>query len=105
MRRFAVMFLLLAASGCSLVHEVKQQRVSLADRCAAVLTAAMPFARIDITDRTSRDAGIDTIVADAAGTRTDLAKDTRLPRRLAVECTFYDGILSGFRWTKGGPPH
>ncbi|HVH82236.1 MAG TPA: hypothetical protein VM782_22760 [Stellaceae bacterium] len=77
--------------------------VGLADRCAEIMQRAMPFAQIDINDRTSRNADLRTIVAQVTGTRTDLAGNTLIDRSLGVECTFTDNILSGFRWTKGGP--
>ncbi len=111
MRFPAATVLLLAAAllaGCGGWSDRLQQRVlpdtlSLADRCAGIMQAAMPFAAIDIGDRTSEDKGIRTIVARVTGTRTDLPKDGPGERDLAVECTFENGVLAAFRWTKGGP--
>jgi hypothetical protein len=77
--------------------------ISLADRCAQIMQKAMPFAEIDIGDRTSANVDLRTITATVAGTRTDMAGNTQVARDLAAECTFMDSVLTGFRWTKGGP--
>jgi len=79
--------------------------VSLADRCGLIMQAAMPFADIDLGDRTSQgSADVRTIVARAAGTRGDIPEGGAGERNLAVECTFTDNVMTAFRWTKGGPP-
>ncbi len=75
---------------------------SLADRCADIAQAAMPFAEIDMEKRTSASTALNRIVARVEGTRTDLPEGS-LPRDLAAECEFDSNILSAFRWTKGGP--
>jgi hypothetical protein len=77
--------------------------LGLGDRCAQFMQRAMPFASIDIGDRSSTSPSIRTIVATAQGTRTDLPEGTPGDRDLAVECTFTDSVLTAFRWTKGGP--
>ncbi len=79
--------------------------VSLADRCGAAMKAAMPFAKIDISSRTSQNTGIDTIVAHVQGVRTDLPAGSLLPRRVAAQCDFDDNALRVFRLTEGVPPH
>jgi hypothetical protein len=87
---------------------VAPDTLGLGDRCAEFMQKAMPFAEIDIGDRSSSSPDIRTIIAKAAGTRTDLPQGSPVDRDLAVECTFTDGVLTGFRWTKGGPrpsPH
>jgi hypothetical protein len=79
--------------------------VSLADRCAMIMQAAMAFADIDLGDRTSQgSADVRTIVARVSGTRGDIPEGGPGERNLAVECTFTDNVLTAFRWTKGGPP-
>jgi hypothetical protein len=111
MRRFAVIAIFVSAcslAGCDwsqrMGSRVAPDTVSLADRCAGIMKAAMPFAEIDIGDRTSNSTDIRTIVARANGTRTDMPGNNRVDGDLAVECTFVDNVLTGFRWTKGGPP-
>jgi hypothetical protein len=93
--------LALALSGCGI--DVPHS-ISLADRCADIMRAAMPAADIAIDKRTSQSVGLDKIIARVAGTRTDVPKGSSAPRDLAAECEFDDGILYAFRWTKGGPP-
>jgi hypothetical protein len=111
MRRFAVIAIIVTAfslAGCDwsqrMGARVAPDTISLADRCAAIMKAAMPFAEIDIGDRTSNSTDIRTIVARANGTRTDTPGSSQVDRDLAVECTFIDNVLTEFRWTKGGPP-
>jgi len=112
-RRNVAIFVLVAAgllAGCSqqkltqLGGRVAPDTLGLGDRCAEIMQKAMPFAEIEIGDRTSTSSDIRTIVAKAAGTRTDLPQGSPADRDLAVECTFTDSVLTGFRWTKGGPP-
>jgi hypothetical protein len=97
----------LSLAGCGWSHNVGAKinldSVGLADRCANLMKAAMPFADIDIGQRSSKSTSISAITASVEGTRTDLPKDAPGDRALAVECQFDDGILSGFHWTKGGP--
>ena len=110
MCRAAAIAILLAVgplAGCDwsqrLEGRIAPDTVSLADRCASIMQAAMRFATIDIGDRTSEAKGVRTIVARVEGTRTDLPKDSPGDRDLAVECTFENNVLTAFRWTKGGP--
>jgi hypothetical protein len=97
---------LLAGCGWShnLAKEVTADTASLADRCAEIMKKAMPFAEIDIGDRSSAASGLRTIVAKVTGKRTDMPDSSQVERDLAVECTFEDAVLTAFRWTKGGPP-
>lgn len=83
---------------------VNPDSLSLADRCANFMKAAMPSAEIEIAKRTSENTGIRTITARVEGTRTDGAKDAPIERDLAAECHFDNNLLVGFQWTKGGPP-
>jgi hypothetical protein len=108
MRVHAVIALIAAAgllAGCDWAQrvgaKVNPDSIGFADRCASIMQAAMPFAEIDIGRRTSANTGLRTIAAQAEGTRADLSQGA--PRDLAVECQFEDSILTGFRWTKGGP--
>jgi len=84
-------------------HKLAPDTLSLADRCAGVMTAAMPYAQFEIGDRSSQAQSVRTIVARASATRTDLAKDSPGERDFAVECTYTDNVLTAFHWTKGGP--
>ena len=89
--------------GCGIGGKIAPDTVSLADRCADIMQRAMPFADIEIGKRISEGTGIRTITARVEGTRDDLPKDAPGDRDLAVECQFDNNILTGFRWTKGGP--
>jgi len=99
----AVLFL----AGCSwsgkIEGKIAPDTVSLADRCGAIMQAAMPFAQLELGDRTSRSPDVSTIVAQVAATRTDLPKDAATGRDLMAECTFENNVMTAFRWTKGGP--
>jgi hypothetical protein len=115
MRRYAVIPALAAGllvTGCGAgewAHDVggriNPDSLGFADRCANMMKAAMPFADIDITARTSQNTGISTMTAQAAGTRTDNEKDPSIARDVAVECKFDSNVLIDFHWTKGAPQH
>jgi|SRR5579862_9683864 len=98
-----------ALAGCEWTQHVagtiNPDSLSLADRCAEVMKAAMPFAKIEITKRTSQGTGIDTIVARVEGRRSDLPKETTTALDLAMECQFDNNVLVGIHWTKGAPRH
>jgi hypothetical protein len=110
MRPLAAIAVMIAAAslagGCDwtrgVAAKVNPDSVSLADRCADIMRRAMPFAEIEIGQRTSENAGIRTMIARVDGTRT-LPKDAPGERDLAAECQFEDNVLIAFRWTKGGP--
>jgi hypothetical protein len=111
MRRSAAIPILAVAgllTGCGwsqrIEKEVAPDTVSLADRCADIMKRAMPFAEIDVGDKTSQSMDVRTIVAHVQGSRTDMPDSSQVERDLAVECTFVDNVLTAFRWTKGGPP-
>jgi hypothetical protein len=112
MRRAAACFALFAVggllTGCDWAKNVggriNPDTLSLADRCANVMKAAMPFAELDIGKLSSESTGIRTITARAEATRTDAPKDVPIARDLAVECQFDSNVLTSFRWTRGGPP-
>jgi hypothetical protein len=107
MRGARVISLIVAAvavAGCQKMQgKLVPDTVSLGDRCGAIMQAAMPFAQIDLGDRSARDLDVRTIIVQVSGTRTDLPKDTAQGRDLAAECTFEDNVMTAFRWTKGGP--
>jgi hypothetical protein len=63
----------------------------------------MPSADLDIRGKNSRSPDIRTIIATVQATRTDAPPDSPVGRELSAECTFTDSVLTGFRWTKGGP--
>ena len=73
----------------------------MAERCANFMTRAYPDAAIDITKSEATAQSLTTIAAKVEGVRTDLPPHATLPRSVAVECRFENGVLTGFRWTKG----
>ena len=83
-------------AGCHLVPAG-----GMADRCADIMQRAYPGADIDITKREAGATSLTTIVAHVAGVRNDMPPHGPLPRDLAVECRFDNGILTEFRWTAG----
>ena len=108
MRPLLVIAILVAATlmGCDWSQKIAQlapDTVSLADRCAEIMQKAMPFATIEIGERSSRYVDLRTISAQAAGRRTDQEGNPNVDRDLAVQCTFVDNVLTAFRWTKGAP--
>jgi hypothetical protein len=111
MRGSKVIALIIAAAsglaGCSwserMEAKVAPDTFSLADRCGAIMQAAMPFAQLELGDRGSRSPDVRTIIAQVAATRTDLPKDAASGRDLVAECTFENNVMTAFRWTKGGP--
>ena len=110
MNRLAVVLIAVvpALAGCSwsqkMEAKVAPDTLSLADRCGAIMQAAMPFAQLELGDRTAHSPDVATIIAQVTATRTDLPKDAVGPRDLAAECTFVNDVMTAFRWTKGGPP-
>jgi hypothetical protein len=73
----------------------------MAERCAALMREAYPGAEIDITKREAAAASLTKILAHVEGNRTNLPSPPPVARHLAVECTFDNDILTGFRWTAG----
>lgn len=82
--------------GCSLAPSG-----GMAERCARIMKEAYPRGDIAITKSEAAATSLTTIVAHVEGARGDLPAGAKLPRHLAVECRFDDGILTGFRWTAG----
>jgi hypothetical protein len=79
--------------------------LGLADRCAAMLQAAIPYADLDIGKRTSQNKGVSTILAHVEGARTDHPKEEGMARDLTADCEFNDTVLVSFRLTGLGPEH
>jgi hypothetical protein len=111
MRAPAVILILIAAAltGCGLSERVgshiNPSSMSLAERCAAMMQAAMPYADIDIGKATSRNKGVDTILAHVEGTRTDHPDAEGISRNLIADCEFSDTVLASFHLTGFGPEH
>lgn len=107
-RPLAAAALLCALAACgatraarTLVNDVREE--SLTGRCADVMQRAFPGGEIEVTRQETvpeQTQSIATSVIAVEGTRK-LARDSTLLREVAVECRFNDGILTGFRWTKG----
>ena len=95
-------------AGCSwsqkMEAKVAPDTFTLADRCGEVMKMAMPFAQLELGDRTSRSPDVRTIIAQVTATRTDLPKGVAGGNDVAAECTFENNAMTAFRWTKGGPP-
>src|SRR6185437_14247515 len=99
--RLRVALVMLACAGllCScdwakdMSGRVNPDTLSLADRCANFMKAAMPGAEIDFGKRTSENTGVRTLTARVEGTRTD----GPIERDLAAECQFDNNLLTGFQ--------
>ncbi|HKT17121.1 MAG TPA: hypothetical protein VJR47_03700 [Stellaceae bacterium] len=74
--------------------------VSLVDRCGDFLHRAFPNSAIKIGD-THVEAEMDRATVTVAATRTGVPEGGAYLRDVAVECRFENGVLTGFRWTKG----
>lgn len=109
MRALAGLCLTIALAGCSWAEgvgsRVNPSSMSLADRCAQVMQAAIPYADIDIGKRTSQNKGVSTILAHAEGTRTDHPNTEGISRDLAADCEFNDTVLTSFHLTGFAPGH
>ena len=88
--------LVVAGAGCSLAPSG-----GMAERCARIMKEAYPGGDIAITKSEAAATSLTTIIARVDGVRGDLPAGGPVPRHLAVECRFDDGILTGFRWTAG----
>lgn len=104
-RPSAALVLLLALAGCGGIGLKKVQEQSLGDRCADLLHQAFPGGEIEVTGQRTLPAEAQQSLAasrvEVEGTRKKLPANSRLRRDVAVECRFDEGILTGFRWTKG----
>lgn len=73
-------------------------------RCGELMQQAFPGGRIEVTKTQLVPApteSIATMVITAEGRRRGIAPGGPPLRDVAVECRFSDGILTGFRWTRG----
>jgi hypothetical protein len=94
----ALLLFTLAACGVRVREEAETAR------CGDLMRQAFPGGEIEVTKTTVlpvETPSIATIVVAAEGTRKNVAPNGLPLREVAVECRFNDGILTGFRWTKG----
>jgi len=90
----------LGLAGC----DTRLRDESLLDRCGDAMQQAFPQTEIKVTKKAlvaQETQSYAASVVTAEGERNDLPADSPLPRDIAVECRFDNGILTGFRWTKG----
>jgi hypothetical protein len=91
---------LLALAGCGL----RLREASPLDRCAELMQEAFPGGDIKPTKKEVADeatASIAAVVARVEGERRNVPAGGQPLRDVAAECRFDNGILTGFRWTKG----
>jgi len=74
--------------------------VSLVDRCGDFLHRAFPDSPIKIGD-SHVETAMDHTTVNVEATRTGVPAGGAYARDVAVECRFENGVLTGFRWTKG----
>lgn len=74
--------------------------VSLVDRCADIMRRALPASGLEITDRRV-DADMNAATVDISGVRGGVPPTGLYAREVGVTCRFENGILTGFRWTRG----
>jgi hypothetical protein len=95
-----VLAIVCCLAGCgAAAHFVPQG--GMAERCANFMTKAYPDAAIVITKSEAVAESLTTITAKVEGVRKDLPAHVPQARFVAVECRFENGVLTGFRWTKG----
>ncbi len=102
MSRAAFLALPLAFSLASCGVRLRDE--SLLDRCGDLMQHAFPGADIEVTGKAllpQETRSLATSIVAAQGRRRDLGPGTLPPRDIAIECRFDEGILTGFRWTKG----
>jgi hypothetical protein len=100
MSQVSVVALACGLAGCSPAARFVPEG-GMAERCANFMTKAYPAAAIDIIKSEAAAASLTTIVAKVEGVRTDLPPHAPVPRFVAVECRFENGVLTGFHWSKG----
>jgi hypothetical protein len=74
--------------------------VSLSDRCGDFLHRAFPNSGVEVTG-SKVNAELNATSVAVTAIRGDVPKDGLYAREIAAECRFENGILTGFRWTKG----
>ena len=105
MHRAAVLACLLCSvlglAGCG----ARLRDESLLDRCGDAMQQAFPQTEIKVTKTAmvsqEQPQSYATSIVTAEGERPDLPAGSPLLHDIAVECRFDNGILTGFRWTKG----
>ena len=83
---------------------MRLREASLLDRCVDVMDQAFPGGDIKPTKKeiaNEATPSIAAVVAVIEGERRNVAAESVPLRDVAVECRFENGILTGFRWTKG----
>ena len=99
-RALPALALALASGGCG----VRLTDEPLLDRCADLMQLAFPGGGIKVTKQEALappTASVASFAAAVEGVREKLPEGSPLRRDVAVQCTFDDRILTGFRWTKG----
>jgi hypothetical protein len=102
-RAAALSLALLVLAGCGL----RLREASPLDRCADLMQDAFPGGGIkpmkkEVVEETAPSiTTITTIIARVEGERRNVGEGGAPLRDVAVECRFENGILTGFRWTKG----
>jgi hypothetical protein len=89
-----------ALAGCG----VRLREASPLDRCAELMQQAFPGGDIKPTKKEVAEettASIAAVIARVEGERRNVAAGGVPLRDIAAECRFENGILTGFRWTKG----
>ena len=87
-------------AGCG----TRLREASPLDRCAELMQQAFPGGGIKPTKKEVAEEtapSIATVIARVDGERRNVAAGSVPRRDVAVECRFENGILTGFRWTKG----
>jgi hypothetical protein len=109
MRALVVICLAASLAGCNWAQGVSGRvnpgSMSLADRCAQVMQAAIPYGDIEIGKTTSQNKGVSTILAHVEGARTDHPSAEGISRNLTADCEFNDNVLVSFHLTGLGPEH
>jgi hypothetical protein len=96
----ALAALLPAVAGCG--APIREE--SLTERCGAAMVGAFPGGDIEIAKgevSAEPQASLATQVVTVEGARQRVAPGGVPLREVAVECRFDQGILTGFRWTRG----
>ena len=87
-------------AGCG----VRLRDESLLDRCGDLMQEAFPGGDIKLTKKevaNETTSSIAAIVVAVEGERRNVPAGGEPLRDVAAECRFENGILTGFRWTKG----
>ena len=83
---------------------VRLRDESLLDRCGDLMQQAFPGGDIKLTKKevaNETTSSIAAIVVAVEGERRNVPAGGEPLRDVAAECRFENGVLTGFRWTKG----